>query len=195
MIDFIISKFTEKINAYYPISKESLQTLLDISKVFQLKKQETLIQQRFVARYFSFLYSGYMVAYITDDKGKTYNKNIFVEGDWVGSMVSAITRKPSEFTLKCITDCVLLSLPYNKFRELVFEKDDLKRFYIHYLEKNWVIDKEKREVSIVMEDAATRYKRLLSAHPQIEQYVPLQDIASHLGITPTQLSRIRSAKR
>jgi len=32
---------------------------------------------------------------------------------------------------------------------------------------------------------------LLYSHPDIEKYVPLQDIASHLGITPTQLSRIR----
>lgn len=74
---------------------------------------------------------------------------------------------------------------------MIFQSDDLKLFYIHYLEKNWVIDKEKREVSIVMEEAQVRYEKLLHNHPDIEKYVPLQDIASHLGITPTQLSRIR----
>jgi len=46
-----------------------------------------------------------MVANIFDYEGKTYNKNIFVEGDWVGSTVSNILSKPSEFTIKAITDC------------------------------------------------------------------------------------------
>lgn len=183
--------FREKMDSYYPISANSLEELLNFSTLVHLKATEVLIQQGSRSRQFFFLDTGYMVSYISDEKGRSYNKNIFVQRDWVSSMVSNIMQKPSEFTLKAVTDCVLISIPYKKFRELIFQKEDLKLFYIHYLEKNWVIEKEEREVSIVMDDALARYQKLILRHPDLENYVPLQDIASHLGITPTQLSRIR----
>lgn len=191
MDQFIVEKFREKINNYYPISDASFEALLNIATISRLSKNEIFIEQGVVCRQFCFLYSGYMTAYINDSEGRTYNKNLFIPSDWVSSLVSAILQQPSEFTAKAITDCIILCLPYHKWRELIFKIDDLKSFYLHYLEKNWVIDKEKREVSLVMDDAQTRYEKLLLSQPEIENYVPLQDIASHLGITPTQLSRIR----
>ncbi|WP_413512191.1 Crp/Fnr family transcriptional regulator [Myroides odoratus] len=191
MDQFVLEKFREKINTYSPISEASFEALLNIATIRRLKKNEIFIEQGFVCRQFCFLYSGYLIAYINDSEGRTYNKNIFVPSDWVSSLVSAILQQPSQFTAKAVTDCVILSLPYKAWRELISQTDDLQAFYIHYLEKNWVIDKEKREVSLVMDDAQTRYEKLLHSQPEIEKYVPLQDIASHLGITPTQLSRIR----
>ncbi len=191
MDELLIHGFREKINSYYPISDASFEELLKMASVINLTKNEVLVQQGLVARQFCFLYSGYIIAYINDDMGHTYNKNIAVSHDFIASTVSSILNQPSKFTIKAVTDCVLLSLPYKKFRETLFQADDLKLFYIHYLEKNWVIEKEEREVSIVMEEAQVRYKKLLQNHPDMERCVPLQDIASHLGITPTQLSRIR----
>jgi len=135
-----------------------------------------------------------MISYTNDMEGKSYNKNIFTAGDWVGSTVSSILQKPSIFTIKAITNCTVLCIPYQKFREIIFNIDDLKTLYIMYLEKNWVIDKEQREISIVMDAADIRYETFLKKYPDIEKYVSLKDIASHLGITPTQLSRIRKSK-
>ena len=44
-----------------------------------------------------------------------------------------------------------------------------------------------------MENATERYLKLLSKYPDISERIALHHIASHLGITPTQLSRIRKA--
>ena len=68
---------------------------------------------------------------------------------------------------------------------------DLKDFYIAYLEQNWVIEKECIEVALILEDATQRYLKYLEKYPNIEKRVAQHHIASHLGITPTQLSRIR----
>jgi hypothetical protein len=42
-----------------------------------------------------------------------------------------------------------------------------------------------------MENATERYLKLRSKHPNIDQRIQQLHLASHLGITPTQLSRIR----
>ncbi|MDD2436315.1 MAG: Crp/Fnr family transcriptional regulator [Massilibacteroides sp.] len=195
MPEDIERKFREKINSYHNISNESFFKLFDISSEIKLTKNEILLHQGVVCTHMYFLYSGYMIAYIDNKEGHRYNKNIFTQGDLVTSTVSAIQHKSSNFTLQAITNCILLSLPYKKFKQFILETDDLKSFYISYLEKNWVVEKEKREVSIVLENAGTRYFEFLKQNPDIETYVPLQHIASHLGITPTQLSRIRKNKK
>ncbi len=90
-----------------------------------------------------------------------------------------------------IEDATLLSINYFKYRKLIDKYTDLKKFYIAYLENNWVLEKEQREIDIVMKEASERYLDFSQTYPNIENRVPLHYIASHLGITPTQLSRIR----
>ena len=126
-----------------------------------------------------------------DKEGNTYNKNIFVEKDFPASTVSLLLNTPSFFSIEALEDSVVIYIPYSKYKQLIYQYDDLKNFYIAYIEKKWIIEKEQREISIVMENASTRYLEFLTKHPDIEKRVSLLHIASHLGITPTQLSRIR----
>lgn len=191
MIEEILNQFKKKINSYSKVSESSIDLLLEGSSLIEVKKGDTIVDQGIVSRYFYFLSSGYMIAYFMNADGRSYNKNIFISNDFVGSTVSAILQRPSQFAIEAVSDCTLLKMPYQKFREKIFNTNELKNFYIHYLERNWVIEKEKREVCIVLQEASVRYRKLLAAHPDLEKYVALQHIASHLGITATQLSRIR----
>jgi hypothetical protein len=75
----------------------------------------------------------------------------------------------------------------------MFQKEDLKLFQIHYLEQNWLLAKDEREIEIVQDNATTRYLRFTRAYPNLVDRLPQYHIASHLGITPTQLSRIRKS--
>ena len=86
---------------------------------------------------------------------------------------------------------LLIEIDFAAYRKLMLEKDDLKLFQIYYLEKNWLMAKDAREIEIVQEDATVRYQRFLIEHSSLVERLPQYHIASHLGITPTQLSRIR----
>lgn len=180
-----------KFESYAPVSATSWQLIENSIEVQSIKKGELLLRNGQIAKEIHFIVEGAMRAFITDAAGNIYNKNIFLDGDFAGSTVSLIQQTPSDFSIEALEDSILININYKKYRELIFQNDDLKNFYIAYLERNWIIEKEQREISIVMENATERYLDLLSKHPNISERIPLLHIASHLGITPTQLSRIR----
>lgn len=180
-----------KFKSYAPVSEQSWQLIESIIEFQAAKKGELLLRNGQTAKEIHFVCKGALRAFITDTEGNIYNKNIFLDGDLAGSTASLIQQTPSYFAIEVLEDSILISINYKKYRELIFQNEDLKNFYIAYLERNWVIEKEQREISIVMENATERYLDLLSKHPDILERIALLHIASHLGITPTQLSRIR----
>ena len=180
-----------KFESYSSISEESWSLIQSIITFQTLEKAETLLRNGQIAKNLHFICKGALRAYVTDYDGNIYNKNIFLETDFAGSTVSYLLGIPSNFTLEAIEYTIIISLNYKKYRQFIDNNIDLKNFYIGYLERNWVIDKEQREISLVMENATERYLKLLSQHPNIDQRIPQLHLAAHLGITPTQLSRIR----
>lgn len=186
-----LNDLKSKFNSYAPITQKSWELLEDIVDFQILKKGETVLQNGEIAKALHFIAKGVLRTYVTDKQGNFYNKNLFLEGYFAGSKVSLLQQTPSYFTIEALEDSIIININYKKYRMLIDQNDDLKNFYIAYLEKNWVIEKEQREISLVMENATERYLAFLSKHPDVSERVPLLHIASHLGITPTQLSRIR----
>lgn len=188
-----LHQLKQTIESYYPISENSWKLIESIAVFQTLKKGETLLQNGEIAKNLHFIAKGVLRAFITDQQGNFYNKNLFLENYFAGSKVSLILESPSNFTIEALEDSIIINLNYKKYISLINENDDLKNFYIAHLEKNWIIDKEQREIALVMQNATERYVSLLEKHPSIAERVPLLHIASHLGITPTQLSRIRKS--
>mgnify|MGYP003409550315 CR=1 FL=1 len=188
-----LQNLKSKFESYAPISENSWQLIDSIVEFQSVKKGELLLRNGEVAKEIYLICEGALRAFITDVAGNTYNKNIFLEGDFAGSKASLLQQTPSNFAIEALEDSILININYKKYKELIFKNDDLKNFYISYLENHWVIEKEQREISLVMENATERYLKLLSKHPDISERIALHHIASHLGITPTQLSRIRKA--
>ncbi len=176
---------------YYNLTDRTMDLVFKIVSKKKYNKNSYIIQIGDIANELYILLKGAVVSYYINYEGNTYNKNIFLEGNFVGSTVSYLTQSPSKFVLEAIEETELFCFDYQKFRALINSDTDMKDFYISYLENNWIIEKEKREVSIVLEDAETRYLSLINSSPGIENRIPLRYIASNLGITPTQLSRIR----
>ncbi|WP_034044925.1 Crp/Fnr family transcriptional regulator [Wocania ichthyoenteri] len=186
-----ISELKLKFESYAPISNESWALIESIVTFQKLEKDEILLRNGQIAKSIHFVCKGALRAFVTDYDGNIYNKNIFLETDFAGSTVSYLLDISSNFTLEALEETTLINLDYKKYRQFIEQNIDLKNFYIAYLENNWIVEKEQREVSLVMENATERYLKLLQKHPNIDQRIQKLHIASHLGITPTQLSRIR----
>lgn len=184
------SEFVKHINQYYPLSDEAVKDLLDICTEEYYRKNDLLLESGAMARYYYFLKSGLIGYYTIDELGNSIYKIFFEENSFVASTAAIIKNEPSNFNIIALEDCSVIQYPAKAYRELLEKHHDLALFHMYYLEKNWVVNKEPLEVSLKYETAKKRYLQLLentSLYNRLKQH----HIASYLGITPTQLSRIK----
>ena len=140
---------------------------------------------------FAYLASGLMRAYALDAEGHEYTKIFFEENSMPGSMVALLTGSQSKIGIDALEDSSLVLIDFAGYRELLMQSSDLLLNHVHYLEHHWVIDKEQREIALAQQTATERYVTFCQEHPGLVNRISQRLMASHLGITPTQLSRIR----
>lgn len=181
-------------NSYLHLSTTTWNALKEICTFMNIKKNDCICRFNEYSDGFFFVSKGLFRSYILSDKGTEYNKNFFFENTFPGSMVALLHNETSHFEIQALEDSEIIHINFKKYRELLLKYDDLKMFHIYYLEKNWLISKDSREVDIVQKDANERYAEFLEQYGNLSLRLTQYHIASHLGITPTQLSRIRKQK-
>lgn len=189
--DAAFNALKTSLDEYAPISEVTWQKFKSICQLKQLKKGESLYQIGVTPKSFSYVFKGLMRCFVYDDKGNEYNKMFFDEGKFPGSMTALLTSTPSFLAFEAIETTILVEINFAEYRQLMLANDEIKLFQIYYLEKNWLLAKDAREIEIVQQDATTRYLKFVEQFPTIVKRIPQYHIASHLGITPTQLSRVR----
>lgn len=168
------------------------ETLVQLFTRQELAKNEHFAPPGRPAQRIGLLESGYVRAYLPTEDGREYNKHIFVAPGIIGDYASLLTGRPVRVPQQAITDCVVWVASYQEIVALEVRHPELARLARRFAEVSYLM-KEQREIELATMDAAQRYRRLLARRPDLESHVPLYHIASYLGITPTQLSRIRSA--
>lgn len=185
-----MKKLINQINTYYQLSPTTIEALQQIFTVKTFKKNEIILSAGDVARYYYFVQSGLLGYYTIDENGNIIYKLFFEENSFCASTSSIIQESASEFSIVALEDSEVIVYSANTFRKLIAEHHDLALFQIAYLEKNWVVKKEPLEINLKSETAKLRYKELCS-NKKLFNRLKQHQIASYLGITPTQLSRIR----
>ncbi len=176
---------------YHSLSADSRKMVNQLVQNKSYSKGEHLIRIGEIANSYYFLKKGLVAYYYISPEGDQVIKRFFTENSFVASTASIITQQPSIFAIEVLEDCEITVLPAHAFRELMLKNHDIAIFHINYLEKNWVVDKEPSEIFLKHETAKTRYIKWLDDNPTLLLRVKQHHIASALGITPTQLSRIR----
>ena len=191
--DIYYKQFRKVCSQYFDFDDETFQQFKDITFLKNVEKGEIIQDTYSLANYIYFICKGILRTYFLSEDGSIYTKNLFSENYFSASKVSLISKENSYLTIDALEDSTLIYIDFIKYRKLIDTNHNFKTFYINYLEKNWIIAKEKNEISLILDDATTRYQNFIKNNPNIEKRIALHHIANHLGITPTQLSRIRSS--
>lgn len=148
-----------------------------------------LLKEGDIARKIYYIKKGCIRTWFNHD-GKDISFQFFFEGDAVASVESFNKQTPSPYAIETIE--------HTEVRWLLAE--DLHQMRQHPLINTFLMDRAidrqaafiQHFFSFLRDTPKQRYKNLLADRPQVIQRVPLQYIASYLGITQVTLSRIRA---
>ena len=109
------------------------------------------------------------------------------------SITSYFENAPSKLVIEAVEDCEIIMLSKEGTEKLRRSNIEIANLMIAFFSVSLILSQQRME-SLQFETALQRYHKLLDEQPEILNKVPLQYIASFLGITQETLSRIRAKK-
>lgn len=182
-----IHNFLNKISR---LTSDTWSLLIPHITEIQLKKNEYFVKEGEISREIGILTKGIVRSFYITQEGKEYNKTLFAAPNIIGSYVSLITGQPNRLPQQALTDCIITKIPLSIIEKLSEEHLEIERLRRKIAELFFVL-KEKRELEMALLQAEERYLIFREEFPEAEQLIPQYHIASYLGISATQLSRIR----
>jgi len=183
----------EYLNKIIFFTEEEMELFTSLFSEKNLKKNDYFATEGEYASKLAFRVSGIVRAFYRNSEGSDYNKTFFSKNGFVGAYSSLITNQINQINIQCLTDCTLFIADFSEMKKLYDTKPKIERL-ARILAEHFFVLKEKREIELVTLDASERYEIFQKEHPNLENLIPQYQIASYLGITPTQLSRIRAKK-
>ena len=182
----------QKLKSYFQsigFTGDSLETIVNAFEAQAVKENDLFVEEGKISRYIAFVERG-MYQYFVWKDGEEKTTYVSIENTWLASLMSFVGQIPSRENVKALTDGNLFIISRESLRKLVDTVPGFKDFYIQLLEVSIVgIDASRHDLIVLSGDQ--RYEKMLRQEPHLLQQIPLQYLASMLGITPRHLSRIR----
>ncbi len=181
----------QHIGQFFPLEEKDLDIFLSKFKPISLKKGELFIEEGKKCNYIGFIVKGCLMCVYNND-GNEIIDEFSLENEFIADYKNFIDNQFAEKDVKCIEDSEILVVKYKDLSDLYSQKQSFERvgrLIAESLFKNW----HDKAVSLVIDDAKTRYEKLIKNRATLPQRVPQYLVASYLGITPQSLSRIRKA--
>jgi len=186
----------EKIQKYFEalgFAGGSLNKIVDSFSLQWFEKNDFVVQYGKVSKHIGFVDSGMFQYYVLKD-GEERTSYVSIENTWFASLLSFISETPSLENIKALTKGSIFMISKENLKKLVAEVPGFKDFYIGLLEVS-ICGIDASRHSLIVLTAEERYEKMLRNEPRLLQQIPLQYLASMLGVTPRHLSRIRSTIR
>lgn len=138
-----------------------------------------------------FVVSGSLRIYVLDEL-EEHTIRFGYKGNFIASLDSFITEKPSELYIQAIKKTELKVIRKSTFMNFVESSEENTKVWLIML-GDLVFQQMEREIDILTSSPIERYKRVLARSPQLFQEIPNKYIASYLRMTPETLSRIKKS--
>ena len=182
--------FLQFIHSFVSISETEVKAIRGVVQESRMQKKDHFILAGEICHQLLFFTNGYFRFYHYKTDGTEITSDFYFPPNFITSYTSFVTGKPSEVYVQAMEDMDVL----------VIHRSDLYHLYTTYpsfeklgrlMAEQVAITSEKHLFSLLNLTAEERYKRLLDDYPQFIQQIPLQYIASYLGIKQETLSRVR----
>ncbi|SHM90863.1 Crp/Fnr family transcriptional regulator [Flavobacterium saccharophilum] len=176
----------------HSLSDNELNKLDDLITFRNLKKGDFLLTENQVSNEIVFIKKGILRSYFFNHQGDEVTNCFAFENEFMASFSSFITRELAQENIQALADTELQIITHENLEKLY-------KIGIHWQEigrkltEMEYVTLQKRMISFQKLSGKERYEELYKNHQKYIKLIPLQYLASYLGITPRHLSRIRKA--
>jgi CRP-like cAMP-binding protein len=184
--------FIEFLKNLAPFSEVELKQALPFFKTVTIKKNDFFLKAGHLSDRIGFVKSGFLRSFI-DMKNKETTIFFALPGSIILDLHSYLQNKPCRESIQ--------ALEYTELE--IISKNDLYFLYNgnwkwqqvgRLLLEFYFITTEERAINLQCLTASELYEKFIVEYPEVIKTVPLNYIASYLGITPETLSRVRGNK-
>ena len=147
-------------------------------------------EQDKIPQFLYFISAGYMRLFYYDENGDEVTTFLASPNGFIASFLSLVHQKQATENVECITDCQLLKISRQNLITLIDRSENFKTFSLIIFERVMALS-QIRANDLATLTAELRYKKMITEQAELLQNIPIQYIASYLGITSQSLSRIR----
>lgn len=186
-----MNPFEKYLFQYFNIDAEQSSQILSYFKQEIIKKGDYFVESGSLCNRLSFIQEGMLRVY-ANLPDREITQWISTNG-FITDVHSFFYRQPTLKEYQALTDLHLLTINYEDYLDLktslpiwtVFERELIGKCFLFM---------ETRVFDLISMSAEERYKSLFDQNRELFNQVPLQYIASMLGMTPETFSRIRRKK-
>jgi CRP/FNR family transcriptional regulator, anaerobic regulatory protein len=172
------------------ISSDELDDVLSLFKPVNLSKNEYFLPLGKRCNEVAYIQSGVLRMFHLDEQGAEATHYFPSPNTFVTSHQSLNAQTPTTEGIQALTAAELLVIS-KKDLEILYQKVPAMQEVGRKATENVVAAMSNRISILINQSAEKRYETIMERHPILIQTVPLQYLASYLGITPQHLSRIR----
>jgi CRP/FNR family transcriptional regulator, anaerobic regulatory protein len=187
------NEFEKYLQSYFGIPQNTIGEIVPFFEKRTLKKGDFFLKEGRYSDKLAFVQQGIVREFLIDDKGQEVTKWISTKGYFLVDIASFLFQQPARWNLQALTDCELLVIDkedYAKIGHIVSKWHELEKMFI----ARCFTILEQRIVTHLSLSSEERYDAFFKFNPELFNQVPLQYLASMLGMTPETFSRIRNKR-
>jgi len=183
-------KFKEQLFQMFEVSDEQADLIISKFIPEELDKNELFLQEGKNCNRLSFIESGiFRVFKLTESKEVT--QWIGSDGYFITDLASFFFNFPSNWSIEALTPSKVWTLNKEDYLDIQEQIPNWNVLEKRFIAKCFMII-EQRVFDFISLSAEERYQKYFDTNKQLFNQVPLQYIASVLGMSPETLSRIRN---
>ncbi|MFV0590070.1 MAG: Crp/Fnr family transcriptional regulator [Draconibacterium sp.] len=180
----------EYFKSFQILNPEDLELLESQLQPKKLKKGDFFIKAGSICKEVAFISSGFFRSFYLSSSGEEVTYCLLFNNSFVTAYSSFITQTTTEENIQALADVEMMTISRQVVEQLENTSSNWMKIMKMIAEREY-INLEKRIFLLQRENAEKRYLDLLDNYPEYLKLIPLNYLASYLGITQRHLSRLR----
>lgn len=185
-------KLRNHIAEFIEINTSEIETIINTFSIVKYPAKTYILKKGQVCSFIGFINEG-CVEYHSKINKKEHIISFPKENWWIGDLNSLLSETPTDIYIKTLEDTEIFILDKEKFGYLIEKHINFLVYYLKIIHFMYMNVSEQYALTL-SHSAEERYHKLLEQSPDLINRISDKHLASHLGIQPPSLSRIKRQK-